>query len=407
MRFAILNDTIGEVIGSNQACERIGSRLVRLGHRVAWLGVSEVAPTALEAIHARSGIEMMPLKLSRPRGLVRALAGQIWNPSACRQSVRAMLACQPDVAIVCNIHNGLSSGVIDALATHGLKTVFYAFDDWSWCARKYAHVPGEEGACHRCAQSITSTSIALRCGGPLPFAAFHYAVHRYVWSARGPFANLGGWIAPTAWQARMWEHRGVKADRIAVLPFPVETEEIQASATGPVVYYGGVMPAKGMERVLRALGRLSGMEVDLYVTGAFSREQRKLLDVARRSNRVCVDHELRWTTGLRERIRTARAVLVPTAWESVGEQTFFEPRALGKCVVASDINVHRARVEDGVDGVLVAGEECGAWASALERVWRDPAGAQRMGDAARQRTLVEQRGWDVDFVTFARTVSGG
>ncbi len=66
-------------------------------------------------------------------------------------------------------------------------------------------------------------------------------------------------------------------------------------------------------------------------------------------------------------------------------QAVLEAMALGKPMIASAATGNAVIVQHGVNGLLVAPEDPGAWASAIDQVLTDPALAARLGAAAVRR----------------------
>ena len=66
-----------------------------------------------------------------------------------------------------------------------------------------------------------------------------------------------------------------------------------------------------------------------------------------------------------------------------------EAMAAGCAVIGSDVPGVREIIDDGVDGILVGAKNAQALAAALERLLRDPAYAQKLGSAGREKALRE------------------
>lgn len=76
--------------------------------------------------------------------------------------------------------------------------------------------------------------------------------------------------------------------------------------------------------------------------------------------------------------------LHPSRWDAL-PQAVLEAMALGKPVIASRATGNAVIIRDGVDGLLVEPMNPTAWATAIDRVLRDPLLAAGLGAAARRR----------------------
>lgn len=77
-------------------------------------------------------------------------------------------------------------------------------------------------------------------------------------------------------------------------------------------------------------------------------------------------------------------LVLPSSSEGLS-MTLIEGSAAGLPLVASDVGGNNELVDDGVNGLLVAAGDSQALATALQQLIDDPALAQRMGTASRQR----------------------
>ena len=82
--------------------------------------------------------------------------------------------------------------------------------------------------------------------------------------------------------------------------------------------------------------------------------------------------------------RSGRVLVVPSAYEGL-PYVVLEAFRAGTPVVATRVGGHAEVVEDGENGLLVPPDDPQALAAACLELLRDPARAQRMGDAGRER----------------------
>lgn len=342
MTVLLVNDTIGRVAGSNQACQRISRKLAAAGQSVIWTGTLDSADeTMVGELERDTGARIAPLgEAGKTRWA--AVSRAVVSPRVLRQLDVLLRRTKPAWALVCNVHNALSPSVLGVLKAHRVPVVFFPFDDWLWCVRKYNHVEGMSEPCRACLQRPSRDIVRLRCGGSRATSLWHYGVRRGLAMRRLIGSGVDGWIVPTDVYAESLRAYGVPEARMLRLPFPLDDPDDDAPVLGErFIYYGSTHPAKGLAQVFAALAGVRDFPLDLYLSDAITGELAESFDAAARGNDLRVDTSLRWTTGLRERVRAARGVLVPSAWDSVGEQTLFESMSFGRPVIASDIEVHR------------------------------------------------------------------
>jgi glycosyltransferase involved in cell wall biosynthesis len=85
----------------------------------------------------------------------------------------------------------------------------------------------------------------------------------------------------------------------------------------------------------------------------------------------------------------ARYAVVPSIWPEPLPRAVLEASAMRRAVIATSAGGTADAMIDGETGLLVEPRDTNALAGALVALWKDPATAQRMGDAGRQ--LVHDR----------------
>jgi len=157
----------------------------------------------------------------------------------------------------------------------------------------------------------------------------------------------------------------------------------QASEPVRVAYLGGFAnPAKGGDVLLEALEGLDGAPLRLTLAGPGELPPQGESLVAREAN-------LEWAgwLGPPEKdalLREAEVLVMPSRSEGL-PMALLEAMAYGMAAVATEVGGIPEVVDDGVDGLLVAGEDPVALAAALTGLAADPERRQRLGAAARAR----------------------
>lgn len=154
-----------------------------------------------------------------------------------------------------------------------------------------------------------------------------------------------------------------------------------------VVYAGRINAEKGLDVVLGALARSrSSAPLQLRIAGIVEEQTyweacQTLIDVATAA-RPNLTIEVLGHLGYQamdDELRRADVVVVPSQWPEPLGAVAAESMAAGAAVIASDIGGLGELVADGVNGLLVAPADVGAWAQALDRLTDDADDRLRMG----------------------------
>ncbi len=146
-------------------------------------------------------------------------------------------------------------------------------------------------------------------------------------------------------------------------------------------------PRKGVETLLRALMLMSVEEIPFrlkliggFVNEAYHREVRSLVDRLGLSSRVEF-------TGFRRDVKDHLAVLdvfvMPSLYGEGVPMALLEAMAVGRVIVASQVDGISEILTEGACGILVSPGDAVALAKAIGKAIRDPLGGARLSAAAR------------------------
>ena len=200
-------------------------------------------------------------------------------------------------------------------------------------------------------------------------------------------------VAVSRQVAEALRRRGTGRNKLVVIPNGLIVSRVDAPLTTAQIdewrdrigwepsrpTLGIIARRKDQEVVIRALGRVS-TPVRLVMVGLIpdTRLSRLLVRLPAR-HAVAM---LPFTTELRPLYELLNLVLLPSRMEGLS-QSLLEAMALGKPVVASAAGGNLDLIRDGVNGRLVPPRDRGAWARVIEELLSSPAGAERLGEAAR------------------------
>jgi glycosyltransferase involved in cell wall biosynthesis len=188
---------------------------------------------------------------------------------------------------------------------------------------------------------------------------------------------------------------GADPDKIVEGVFPMEYEPAPDARTTEedpyIVYYGSSLPVKGVPVLLDALRHLAQpVRLRLYMLHPSPSLLAQIKQIrADAASSIEVDEESRWTTGVRDAVARARAVVVPSAWHGPHELVAYESMSLGRAIIASSGSGNADLLTHGEDGLVFPMNDSRALAQAIDLVWQDPGLADRLGSNA--RTTYEQR----------------
>lgn len=169
--------------------------------------------------------------------------------------------------------------------------------------------------------------------------------------------------------------------------YPVPKSNTSAH-TCEILFAGRPQPLKGPHILIEALALLpTDVDVSLRMIGTSANEyEHRLLKRARElglENKVSIDSALP-ADQLAAAMRSADIVACPSSSETFG-LVALEAQATGTAVVATRVDGLQDAVAKDLTGLLVDSREPAQWASALEKLIRNPALRQELGATGAQR----------------------
>ncbi len=317
---------------------------------------------------------------------LRAARNFLYSNEARRKIERIIERERPDVAHLHNIYHHLSPSILGVLRKRSIPAVMTLHDYKVVCPAYTMFSAGRP--CERCRGGRYSHALFRRCAkGSLTKSAL-LAAEAYL---HGPVLRSYGkvdlFLSPSRFLAE--EVRSMGFDMpVEVVPnvfFADRIPPASSSAGRRIVYAGRLTREKGAALFLRGVRDVPA-EVRIIGTGPAEAELREIAAGARAAS-IRFLGRLSFPA-LLEEIRGSLFVVCPSEWYENQPYAVLEAFASGKPVIAARIGGLPELVREGETGLLFEpGDEAGL-RSAVRKLLDDPAGAARMGEAARR--LVER-----------------
>ncbi|OGQ98724.1 MAG: hypothetical protein A2505_02065 [Deltaproteobacteria bacterium RIFOXYD12_FULL_55_16] len=288
---------------------------------------------------------------------------------------------RPDLAHLHNIYHQLTPSIIPVLKQHRVKVVL-TLHDYKLICPSYLALCGED-ICLACNGSFFWNPVTRNCqdsrgkGLLLALEAFFHK-----WQKSYEAVDL--FLAPSQFLADLVSRR-VGKDKIRVLRNGIDTIEFQPnySDRGYALYFGRLSREKGIETLLAAhLSGATDLPLKIVGTGPLLESLKARFSKA---------EFLGYKSGeeLRELVRNAAFVVVPSEWYENCSMVVLEAMAFGKPVIGSRIGGIPEQVEDGRTGFLFTMGKTTELAAKMVLLAENPELRITMGKAARQKVEKE------------------
>jgi glycosyltransferase involved in cell wall biosynthesis len=313
-----------------------------------------------------------------PADNIKLAASAIWSRRAERRVGAAIEAHRPDVMHVHNTFAAASpsvyaaAGAIPVVQTlHNYRMVCpvaTAFRNGRACTDCVGRFVPWPGVMHACVHDSRSQSTA---------AAATIVVHRIL----GTFQRrIAVYVVLTNFQRQVMIDGGLPPDRIRVISNFLEPDPgVGDRQRSGILYVGRLAEEKGVGVLLRAARRLPGTirvagdgPLQVVTARAGAAEDIEYLGLLEHSS-------------VREELRRAIALVLPSIWFEGFPLTVLEAYATGTPVIASRIGSLAEVVEDGVTGLLAEAHDADGLAERLRWAVSHPEEMHEMGSRARER----------------------
>jgi len=314
------------------------------------------------------------------RPSVAAVVDMCWNRGAAAAFSSVLSLFRPAVVHCHGIGRHLSPSILPQAKRRGVPVVVTAHDYAAVCPCVTLIRGGREVCSPRaCGRRVFGGAIRHRCiQASLPRSILGSLEATY----QGLLVQLGGYvhttICPSRFMAEVLYH-GPAGSELVVLPNAVPQTPVSSpnrEHRGPFVVAGRLTPEKGAATALAA-ARLAGVPIDVAGTGP-------LLESLAAQYPESTFAGLLDQESLRNLLRSATAVVVPSQWFENASMSVLEAMAAGVPVIASRIGGIPEQITDGREGLLVPPGDAEALAAAMRRLWNEPELAMQMGAKARQ-----------------------
>lgn len=324
---------------------------------------------------------------------VALAARMVWSRAARAGMEAALEEFRPDVVHAHNVYHQLSPSVLHAAARRGIPVVLTMHDYKLACPTYQLLDDGRP--CTACVTGGPWQAARRACRDGSRAASTVAAVEVTLHRRLGAYDGVRVLVAPSRFLADTVAAAGVYPDRIRVLPnfTDLEVPVRQEPATRAVVYAGRLSHEKGVDVLVRAVGRAAaglgdheGVLLDVAGDGPERADLERLAaEVA--PGRVRFHGRLD-RADLVDLVGSATVSAVPSRWHENQPLAVLESFALGVPVVTTDLGGLPELVDDATGWVCRA-DDVGALAATLVDALRDPRDAHLRGKRARR--VAEER----------------
>ncbi len=311
---------------------------------------------------------------------IQVLRRLLFSGEARSRFSRLLDRVQPDLLHLQNFMPHISSSIIMEAKRRRLPIVWTLHDYGLVCPNSHFWVDAKNHICEACLGGAFYQPLLKRCKkGSLLASATLAAVTRIQSALRIP-DQVDAFLSPSAFLKAKLIQGGFSADKVHHLPlFLPQSQFVDGnSSDGYILFLGKLSTIKGILPLLDACRRAPDTRVRM--AGRMDDILPDRLHALRPSNAEYLG--LKNGHELRDLLRRASAVIVPSLWYENQPFSILEAFACAKPVIASDLGGMRELVTHRDRGLLVPPGDAAAIAEAMRWILVHPSEAAQMGHSA-------------------------
>jgi len=315
---------------------------------------------------------------------IRSLPGFIYSSKARRHFADHLQAYPADILHAHNIYGGLTPSILAEAKAQGIPSVMTLHDYKLMCPTYQMLSQGKP--CELCLDHRYFHAVQQKCHRNSTTSSGVYALESYFNLGLGNYDPIHTFICPSQFLKTMAIRSGISEERLMVIPNAVDANAVMPSFedNGYYLYAGRLSHEKGILTLIEVF-QLLGLPLILAGEGPLQEACEK--KAAFSQNIQLVGHLQ--GPELENRIRGARALILPSEWYENAPMILIEAAALGKPVIAANIGGIPEMVVEGHTGYLFTSGQAEDLQDKVRLLEDSPILRRQLGRQARERVLVE------------------
>lgn len=256
---------------------------------------------------------------------------------------------KPDIVHINNFQRQLSSSIISAIKKRNIPIIYTAHDLQAICPN-IVMLNRENEICNKCKNGKYYNCIKGKCIKNSTLKSLLGGIEGYYYRLHNIYNKIDHIITPSIFYEKELKKDGIKNvtglhNFILLEDYQVETQD-----EGYLLYIGRLSKEKGIFDLVKAM---KDNKENLLIAGSGPEKEKidKLIKEEKLTKRVKLLGQLK-PTEVKEYVRKAHVVVVPSVWYENCPYSVLETIAIGKPIIGADIGGIPELVIDGENGLL-------------------------------------------------------
>lgn len=286
------------------------------------------------------------------KNIFKAL-GVIYSSKNKKAMEKALNDFKPDIVHLNNFQRQLSASIIKPIKKRNIPIVFTAHDLQAICPA-IVMLDNDKNICEKCLKGKYINCIKGKCVKNSSLKSLLGAVEgKYYRGASIYSKQIDRIITPSEFYKKKLEEDGIDSKKIISLHnfINIDDYDVKLEDEGYALYYGRIIKEKGVMNLLEAFKNIKNCK--LYIAGTGPDEEKVKQYI--KNNNITKNVKLLGfldSNGVKEYVRKARFVIIPSVWYENCPYSVLETLAMGKPIIGSDLGGIPELVKNNENGLI-------------------------------------------------------
>lgn len=312
----------------------------------------------------------------------------IYSKKNKRKMLNAIEDFKPDIIHLNNFQRQLSESIIEAANEKHIPIVFTAHDVQAVCPA-ITMLDSNKHICELCKNGKYFNCIKKKCIKDSLLKSILAAIEGKYYRFKKVYNKKINWIVtPSNFYKQKMIEDGIKENHITTIHNFIELDkyDMELQDEGYALYIGRLSKEKGILNLLEAFSSIEGRK--LFIAGDGPEKERidTIIKERHLENSLILLGYINQDK-IKEYLRKARFVIVPSIWYENCPYSVMEALAIGIPVIGADIGGIPELIKDKTNGLLYKYDSISDLESKMKILYENPELAKQYGKNAKKRAI--------------------
>ena len=312
----------------------------------------------------------------------------IYSKKNKRAMEKALDDFKPDIVHLNNFQRQLSASIIKPIKKRKIPIVFTAHDLQAICPA-IVMLDNEKNICDKCINGKYMNCIKGKCIKNSSLKSLLGAIEgKYYRNKKIYTKQIGKIITPSKFYKEKLEEDGIKSEKIEALHNFIDIDDynVKIEDEGYALYYGRIIKEKGVLNLIKAFKNIKNHVLYIAGDGPDIEKVKEYIKENRLEERIKLLGFLN-SDEVKEYVRKARFIVVPSVWYENCPYSVLETLAMGKPIIGSNLGGVPELVKDNENGLIYKYNDIKELEDKMQELFDNKEKAIKFGKMAQENAI--------------------